>query len=137
MAPALRGAVTRLSRRLRQEAALGEAMTPTRFAALCTIERDGPLTQGELANLEQVAPPTMSRVVAHLEEQGYIERTISPSDRRFVRIALSPGGRAALEAFRSRRDAYLADRLAELKPSEQATLAKAVPILERLLQEKG
>jgi DNA-binding MarR family transcriptional regulator len=136
LAPALRSAVTRLARRLRQEAALGDEMTPTRFTALATVEREGPLTHGELAQAEQVAPPTMTRVVSHLEELGYVERTADPSDRRFVLIAVTPAGRAFLEGFRVRRNAALGRRLAQLSPAERSTLEAAVPLLERLLQDE-
>lgn len=132
---ALRLAVLRLSRRLRQEAA-GE-ITPSQLAALSTVSRLGELSLGELANVERIAPPTMTRIVARLEERGWLQRNVDSSDRRVTRVAVSDSGRALLDETRTRRDAYLAARIRKLSAEERAVLDRAVPLLERLAADDG
>jgi DNA-binding MarR family transcriptional regulator len=129
----LRLVVTRLARRLRQQ---GEASaSPTQLAALATIEREGPLTLGELAAIERVRPPTITAAVGRLEEQGLARRRTDPRDRRVARVEITPHGRRLLEQSRSRKTAYLERRLAALDPAERATLEGAAAILERVLDE--
>ena len=135
LAARLRLAIARTARRLRQEA--GEELSPTQTAALSTIDRHGPLTPSELAARERIQRPTVTRIVARLEEQGLVQRTRDPEDGRSSLVALSPAGRALLAHRRARRDAYLARRLRELDAEERATLERAAAILERLLEEEG
>ena len=127
----LRIAVLRLARRLRAERG-DHDLTLTQLAALATLDRHGPLTPRELADAERVSPPSMTRVLSALEERGVVVRTPHPSDRRQVLLAPSEAARAMLREDRRRRDAWLARRLAELPPGDRATLAAAVPVLERL-----
>lgn len=126
----LRLSVTRLARLLRQQD-VGD-MTPTVAATLATIAREGPLTLGELAAAEQVAPPTVTKVTTKLEAAGLIDRIVDPTDRRVCRVELSDSGREQVEVNRSRRTAWLADRLSQLSPEEQQRLVAAVDVLERL-----
>ena len=136
LASRLRLAVARLSRRIRQQAAsTGEELTASTQAALATIERFGPITLGELAALEQVQPPSMTRIVARLEEWGYVTRVIDVADRRVARVAITEPGADLLARSRTRKDAYLARRVAELSDAERALLARALPLLERLQDE--
>jgi DNA-binding MarR family transcriptional regulator len=129
----LRLAVTRLARRLRQQA---EApISPTQSAALATIDRRGPLTLGELAQLERVQPPTVTAAVGRLEEQGLVDRERDPEDRRVSRVQVTPAGRKLLRETRSRKSAYLERRIAELSARDRATLERAAAVLERLLEE--
>ena len=129
----LRLAIARLSRRIRQQAAItGDELTVSAQGALATIERFGPITLGELAGVEQVRPPSMTRIVARLEEYGYATRVVDPADRRVARAEITPAGRELLARSRTRKDAYLAQRVALLTDDERATLARAVPLLERL-----
>ncbi|HUF83085.1 MAG TPA: MarR family transcriptional regulator [Acidimicrobiia bacterium] len=129
----LRLAVTRLARRLRQQA---EApISPTQAAALATIDRRGPLTLGELAELERVQPPTVTAAVGRLEEQGLVDRERDPEDRRVSRVQVTPAGRKLLRETRSRKSAYLERRIAELSARDRATLERAAAVLERLLEE--
>ena len=127
----LRVAVLRLARRLRSERADND-LTLTQLATLGTLERHGPLTPGELAAHEGVRPPSMTRVLAGLEERALVVRTPHPTDRRQVLVALGDAARILLREDRRRRDAWLARRLAELGPEERAALRAAVPVLERL-----
>lgn len=130
----LRLAVLRLSRRLRQEA-VGE-ITPSQLSALTAVARHGEVTLGELAAIERIAPPSMTRIAARLEDHGFVERHVDPADRRVARLAVSPSGRQLLDAIRNRRDAYLAAKLKSFAAEDRAILEKAVPLLERLA-EKG
>jgi DNA-binding MarR family transcriptional regulator len=133
LASQLRLAVARLSRRIRQQAAsTGEELTASTQGALASIERLGPITLGELAAVEQVQPPSMTRMVARLEEWGYATRVVDPTDRRVARAVITESGRELLARSRTRKDAYLARRVAELSESERALLARALPLLERL-----
>ena len=133
MLPArLRLVVTRLARRLRQH---GETTaSPTQLAALATVERDGPLTLGELAAVERVQPPTITAAVGRLEQRGLVHRRADPGDRRVARVEVTPQGRRLLEQSRSRKTAYLERRLAALTADERVTLERAAGILERLLE---
>ena len=125
----------RVARRLRQEAGAGEELSPTLTSALATVEREGPLTPSALADRERIQRPTATRVVARLEEAGLVTRTADPTDRRVAHVAITPDGRALLKRLRSRKNEYLAQRLRRLTPEEQATLAEAAALLERLLAE--
>lgn len=126
----LRPAVTRLARLLRQQDE-GE-LTPTMRAALGTISREGPLTLGELAAIEQVAPPTVTKVVGKLEDAGLVERENDDSDRRICRVSLSDAGRRRLDSDRKRRRAWLTGQLERLDADELERLDAAVEIIERL-----
>jgi DNA-binding MarR family transcriptional regulator len=133
LASQLRLAVARLSRRIRQQAAVtGEELTASTQGALATIERLGPVTLGELAAVEQVQPPSMTRIVGRLEEWGYATRVVDPADRRVARALITDAGRELLARSRTRKDEYLARRIAELSDTERALLARALPLLERL-----
>src|SRR4051794_9324594 len=127
----LRMALARLARRLRQEAMAVDDVTPSQISAMASLENLGAATLGELATAERVQPPSMTRIVARLEEGGFITRTTDKADRRCVRVALTPAGSNFLSKSRTRRDAYLADRVANLSAGEQALLADALPILEQ------
>jgi DNA-binding MarR family transcriptional regulator len=135
LAVRLRLAIARTARRLRQEA--GEELSPSQTAALATIDRHGPLTPSELAVRERIQRPTVTRIVARLEEGGLVQRTRDPQDGRSSLVALTPTGRELLARGRTRKDAYLARRLRELDADERATLQRAAAILERLLEEGG
>jgi DNA-binding MarR family transcriptional regulator len=132
LAARLRLSVTRLARRLRQKSDV-EA-TASQISALATIERLGPLTIGELSAAERVQPPSMTRIVAGLEELGLIQRETDERDRRVARVRVAPLGQRLLARSRSKKNAYLAARLGSLSNDERATLAHAADILERLLE---
>jgi DNA-binding MarR family transcriptional regulator len=131
----LRLAVGRLARRLRQQTE-GE-LTPSQHSALSSISRLGPITLGKLASVERLRPPTVTRIVANLEEAGLVLRVPDPGDRRIARVEVTPLGRDLLERSRTRKDAYLAARLATLAPDQLAVLRHATVVLERLLEEEG
>jgi len=129
----LRFVLLRLSRRLRQESTAG--ITPSQLSALSIIGGIGPLTIGDLAEREQVQPPTMSRIVAALEIDGWVERAADRTDRRVSLVRVSAKGREELERVRAERNELLGARLASLDPQEMATIVAALPALERLLRD--
>ncbi len=132
LASELRLSVMRLRRRLAAERHPDNDLSLTAMAGLGLLHRHGELTVGELATLEMVQPPSMTRTVKCLEERGYVVRRAHETDGRQVVVSLTEAGRATLEADRRSRDAWLARRLADLTPSERAVLREAAPILERL-----
>jgi DNA-binding MarR family transcriptional regulator len=127
----LRHTIVRVGRRLRQEA--GGELSPSLTAALSTVERHGPLTPSEVASRERIQRPTATRVLARLEEQGLIARTPDPWDGRSAKVTVTDAGRELLAELRTRKTAFLAERLETLEPDERATLARAADILERML----
>jgi DNA-binding MarR family transcriptional regulator len=129
----LRLTLVRTARRLRQEA--GAELSPSLTAALSTVERHGPLTASEIAARERIQRPTVTRVLARLEEQGLIERMTDPGDKRSSFVTVTKAGRELLDELRTRKTAFLAHRIERLGPEERETLDRAADILERMLDE--
>lgn len=138
LATALRISVSRLARRLRVEriaqGSIAQALSDTQLAALATLERHATMSPGELADHEKVQPPSMTRVIAALEERKLVTRMPHPTDGRQVVLTVTAEGRALVHQARRLREAWLAKRLQELTPQERATLRAAAPILEKLSQ---
>ena len=138
LATTLRISVSRLARRLRVERTVpGQAepvLSDTQFAALATLEKHGAMSPGELAGHERVQPPSMTRVIAALEQWQLVTRAAHASDRRQVVLTATDAGRDLVIRARRRREAWLAQRLQELSSAEQAALRAAAPILEKLSQ---
>ena len=133
LASALRISVARLSRRMRNERHPENELLPVgQLSVLGALFRNGECTVGELAALERVQPPSMTRTVNCLADGGYVERRRHETDGRQVVVVLSDTGRATIAADRTRRDAWLAQRLRELTPEERTVLRNAAPIIERL-----
>lgn len=136
----LRLAIARTARRLRQESMGREGsdmLTPTMLSALATVDRCGPLTPSELADAERVKRPTATRVLAKLEKAGMIERTPDPADGRSWLVSVTEPGHDYLVRARSRNDALLATKMAELPAADIATLDRAARILEGMLEIEG
>jgi DNA-binding MarR family transcriptional regulator len=132
LASRLRNAIARSARRLRQESRTG--LSPSLTAALATVERHGPLTPSELAARERVQRPTVTRVVYRLEELELITRAADPADRRSALITVTPAGRELLAVARTRKDAFLSERLEALDAQDRATLERAAALLEGMLE---
>jgi DNA-binding MarR family transcriptional regulator len=130
-------AVVRTGRRLRQEAAgaVGE-LTPTSAAALATVERHGPLTPSELAEIERVRRPTATRTLRVLGDAGLVERAPDPADGRSSLVSITAAGRDRLRRLRGRKNAYLARRMRDLPADDLATLDRAAEILEGILEDE-
>jgi DNA-binding MarR family transcriptional regulator len=104
-------------------------------AALSTVERHGPMTPSELAARERIQRPTATRVLARLEEMGLLQRTSDPQDRRSSLVTATPAAVELLAELRTRKTAFLAERLERLDADDRATLDRAADILERMLAE--
>jgi DNA-binding MarR family transcriptional regulator len=131
----LRVALARLSRRLRRHEIAG--LTPTQLAALATVGNSGPMRLGDLAAAEGIAPSTLTRLVAALEESGYVLRCADPSDARASTLAITPHGQDVLERIRSESTLVLAASLRLLTPEQRSALAAALPVLEQLAEAPG
>jgi len=136
LASRLRLSVTRLARRLRQHAGAEAEVTPSQLAALSSVERLGPITLGDLAAVERVQPPTMTRIVAGLEDAGLVTRRVDERDRRIARVQTTVAGRRFLDRSRGRKDAFLAARIRTLDAEDRAVLARAATLLEKLLESE-
>jgi DNA-binding MarR family transcriptional regulator len=138
LATAMRISISRLARRLRVERlGLGGSETvisDIQLAALAALERHESMTPGELAEHEKVQPPSMTRVIAVLEERGLVRREPHATDRRQVILTVTDDGRDLVQHVRRRREAWLAQRLQELTPGERQILRAAGPILEKISQ---
>jgi DNA-binding MarR family transcriptional regulator len=132
LASELRVSVMRLRRRLANERDPGNDLSIAIMAVLGSLYRHGDLTVGELAGLERVQPPTMTRKVTMLEEGGYVSRRAHETDGRVVVVSLTELGRGRVLADRKRRDEWLARQLRDLTPQERDVLRTAAPILQRL-----
>ena len=130
IAPGLGRSIARLARRLRQQDD-GE-LSPTLSAALWTIAREGPLSLGDLAARERVAPPSVTKIVGKLEAQGLVERRADETDRRVWLVTATPAGQEHLESSRRRRNAWFTEQLEGLDPPALERLAAAVEVLEGL-----
>ena len=131
LASSLRLSVMRLARRLRLEKS-SDSLSMNQLAALGTLNRCGDLTVGELAGIEKVKPPSMTRTINSLAEAGLVTRQAHPTDGRQVLVGLTPAARQVLDEDRRRRDAWLAKRLADLNPDQRALLRDVAPLLDAL-----
>lgn len=128
----LRLACMRISRRIRFEST--HEVPPHQFSVLARLE-EAPRTPGELAEIERVSPPSMTRTVAALVERGLVARTADPSDGRQVILSLTPEARRVLREIRRRRDQWMTVRVKSLTPEEQDILRQAASILSRVAGE--
>jgi DNA-binding MarR family transcriptional regulator len=131
LAALLRDAITRLNRRVRQSRPVGD-LTATQLSALTSLELAGALTPRELAELERVRPPTMTKIVAKLEERELVQRTPHPTDGRQVILAATAQGRDVLARLERVREEWLAQRLSELTAGERDVLRRAAEILRQV-----
>ena len=127
----LRLVLLRLTRRIRTRAS--GSITPSQLAVLDTIIRNERITVGQIAELEHVKPPSVSKIVASLEQTGYVERTTDPSDRRCTYITASAAGLAYADDVRAAGRTWLAEQLDGLDVLDVAAIERAMPALERLL----
>lgn len=134
LAVVLRDSLLRFNRRLRRARPVGE-LSPGLLSALTSLDLAGALTPRELAEVERVQPPTVTRMVGKLEERGLVGRTPHPTDGRQVILAPTERGRQMLAEHRRARDAWLARRLAGLATEERDILARATEILDRISRD--
>ncbi|HEY2579130.1 MAG TPA: MarR family transcriptional regulator [Streptosporangiaceae bacterium] len=128
----LRQAIARLSRRLRRHQLAG--LTPTQLAALYTVEQSGPLRLSDLAAAEGIAPSTLTRLVAVLEERSYVQRCAVAGDARASLLTITQDGHDVLDRIRQESTTALARGLALLSPESLAALTAALPAIEQLAE---
>jgi DNA-binding MarR family transcriptional regulator len=122
----------RISRRVRFEST--HVVAPHQFSVLCRLE-EAPRTPSELAEIEKVSAPSMTRTVAALVERGLVERTADPADRRQVILSLTRDATTLLKDIRRKRDAWMSVRVGRLTAEEQDVLRQASAILTRVANE--
>jgi DNA-binding MarR family transcriptional regulator len=132
LAARLRVEIGRLTRQTRQHSR-GD-FTPSQVSALASLDQRGPMRLGELARVECVAPPTLTKIVTQLETEGLVARTTDPDDRRSAVVALTRAGRAAYARIRSERNAFLAERISLLSPDERDRLEDAIELITKLAE---
>src|SRR3954468_9568423 len=131
LAISLREAITRLNRRVRQARPVGD-LTSSQLSALTSLQLAGALTPRELADVERVQPPTMTKIVGKLEDRGLVVRTPHPTDGRQVILAPTEQGRAMYAQFEKARNEWLADQLATLDDEDRAVLLRAAEVLQQV-----
>ncbi|HET9648121.1 MAG TPA: MarR family transcriptional regulator [Microlunatus sp.] len=132
LASALRTTTLRLARRLRQMRADDLELTGSQLSAMGSLLNHGDQLMGELAALERVQPPSMTRIVNGLVDRGLVARMPSETDRRQCVVTLTDSGREVLLANRRRRDEWLAQQIEQMDEEDRAVLRRAVLILDRV-----
>lgn len=125
----LRLACMRISRRVRYEST--DDLAPHQFSVLCRLE-DASRTPRELADIEKVSAPSMTRTAGGLVELGLVARADDPDDGRQVILSLTDEGRTLLRDVRRQRAEWMAVRVKTLSPEEQDVLRRASAILARV-----
>jgi DNA-binding MarR family transcriptional regulator len=134
LASLLRPSLLRLTRVLRNQR-VDMSITLTQLSAMSTLLIRGPMSAGDLAGFERVQPPSMTKVIALLEDRGLVVRDQHPSDRRQAIIAITDKGTELLDLERRSRDEWLSQRLESLSAAELALLRDVVPVLDRLAEQ--
>ena len=134
LAALLRPSLLRLTRIVRNQR-VDMSVTLTQLSAMGTLYKRGPMSAGELAAFEKVQPPSMTKVLANLEEHGLVSRDAHPTDRRQAVIAITQAGIDLLDSERRSRDAWLSQRLAQLSSDERALLRSVIPVLDKLADQ--
>jgi DNA-binding MarR family transcriptional regulator len=129
LATELRLACMRISRRVRFEST--DTLAPHHFSVLVRLE-ESVRTPRELAEIEKVSAPSMSRTIGGLEEDGLLTRTADPEDGRSVLVAITPAGRKAVAAAREQRNEWMSSRLAALTTEEREVLRRATAVLAKV-----
>jgi DNA-binding MarR family transcriptional regulator len=134
LAATLRPSLLRLTRIVRNQR-VDMSVTLTQLSAMATLLKHGPMSAGELAAAERVQPPSMTKVLANLEERALIRRETHPADKRQAIVSITEAGTALLDDERRSRDAWLSQQLAKLTPDERALLRNVVPVLDKLAEQ--
>ena len=134
VADRLHSAAIHLLRQLRVKD-VSSGIGPARLSALSVLVFGGPCSLKQLAEAEQVRPPTMTRIVQGLEKDGFARRETMAKDRRSSRIVATPRGVRVLQQGRKRRVEFLAQKMAALPAEEVAQLEHAVELIQQLLRQ--
>jgi DNA-binding MarR family transcriptional regulator len=130
----LRPSLLRLTRIVRNQR-VDQSVTLTQLSAMGMLFKHGPMTPGELAACEKVQPPSMTKVLANLEERALVRRDPHPTDGRQAIIAITEAGVQLLDSERRSRDRWLSKRLAALTAEERSLLQRVIPILDKLAEQ--
>jgi DNA-binding MarR family transcriptional regulator len=130
----LRSALLRIVRTIDRRVG-SDGLTSTQLSVLGRVRRDGSIAAGELAEAEGINPTMLSRVLSRLEETDLVRRTASVSDRRVVRVEITPQGRRRHDRLRAERSKVLAERLERMDPAQAEQLLVLLPALESLADE--
>jgi DNA-binding MarR family transcriptional regulator len=133
LSAALRPSLLRLTRIIRNQR-VDLSVSLTQLSAMATLQKKGPMSAGDLAAHERVQPPSMTKVLASLEEKRLVTREAHPTDKRQAIIVLTSAGLDLLDSERRQRDAWLSQRLAQLTPDERAALRAVIPVLDKLAE---
>jgi len=137
LASDIRTTVTRLVKKLRKESPTGLRLSLTERSTLALLNQHKSLLPNELASMEMITNQSMSQVLSHLFELGYITRTISDTDKRKVIISLTAEGEQTLTKVRDERNEWLARAITETcTPEEQAMLQQVLAPLHKLVDFK-
>jgi len=131
VADAMHSAAIHLLRGVRKED-VRAGVGPARLSVLSVLVFGGPARLSDLARIEQVRPPTMSKIVAGLEQRGLVKRRPNPRDARVASIEATARGTRLLQDGRRRRVARLAKSLQGLAVAEIELLGRAAAIIERV-----
>jgi DNA-binding MarR family transcriptional regulator len=136
LATGLRTTVSRLIKLLRRETRNDAQLSLTERATLGLLYPDNRLAPSDIARTEKVTTQSMSQVISHLAELNYIHRNPSEEDKRKVLLSLTAAGREYVEQLRRDKQEWLAGALRErTTPQEKATLAEALKIIDKLIDE--
>ncbi|RFA14170.1 hypothetical protein B7R22_11250 [Subtercola boreus] len=127
-------AISRLNRRIRP---VGDELSNGVLSALSSVKNAGPLRPSDLARLENVAAPTMTRIVADLENRGLVEREPDPADGRSFLLRASEAGVEAVATARLARTTRVLQLLEDQSDDEIVNLAQALPALEAAAANRG
>jgi DNA-binding MarR family transcriptional regulator len=130
----LRRVVGRLARQL-NASATGEGLTPTQASVLGLVAGRGPVSIARLADLEQINPTMLSRVIGHLDAAGLIRRVPDPTDLRTASLEATAEGARVADRLRERRTAIVSECTERLSPAEADALTHALPALEALTEQ--
>ncbi len=131
VADRLHSAAIHLLRRLRQSDKASGISAP-RLSALSVLVYAGPRTLGQLADAEQVRPPTMTRLIQAMEAEGYIKRIPDPHDKRVTVLQATARARKLLDKARSIRVSTVEEMMSKLTLSEIKTLGAAAKLIEEM-----
>jgi|SRR6187402_1681959 len=120
----LRTTVTRLIKKLRRESVTGQHLSLTERSTISLLYQHKTLLPSELAAMEKITNQSMSQIVSHLLELGYIIRTVSATDKRKVQISLTPEGERVLLKVRNERDEWLTKAIEATCSAEEKELLK-------------
>jgi len=133
----LRTVVTRLVKKLRRESVTGQQLSLTERSTLALLLQHESLLPSELAAMEKITNQSMSQVLSHLLERGFIIRTNSETDKRKVMISLTEAGARTIIQVRSERDEWLAEAIkATCTDEEQELLKLAIKPLTKIVDYK-